>query len=375
MWEPFGLEVVDEEGNVDISSGFKLTINMENKSEEERKENGGAKSSGVGLRVRSPLAPVSTNHPFQDKGVSSSNNVNNNDDELDNTLLAASEDFFTYRRDPRPIFIPTVDHFARLSDEMILHIFKWLPKKTLTRCCFVSARFNKIVHTDILWTRLDLGGKNLKRGALGNIISRGVVILRLASAEIHDPIFDEEISDVNWDEYNSKLQYLDLSMCTISTHSLELLLSKCRKLKKLSLEHVKITDEICEEIAENPHLDSLNLTMCEGMTVAGVETMTLHLKKLRCLNISWTSLTAQALEIFVHNVTPDLLRLNIAGCRQTMTDRLLAVLICRCPGLVELDISDCPKLTTDGLKILSQLKALEYLSISRCYSVDVPAFL
>lgn len=388
MWEQFGLEVVDDEANVVIHESQKLLKRntMENNSEEEKavegKENGSAKSSG-GMRmvVRSPLAPVSTNEKsVYEKGVSSSgssissNNNNNNTENLDNTLIATSQDFFVYRR-YHPIIIPTVDLFSLLSDEMILHIFKWLPKKTLIRCCFVSDRFNKIVHTDILWTRLDLAGKNLKRGSLGNIISRGVVILRLASAEIHDPIFDDEISDVDWDTYKSKLQYLDLSMCTISTNSLALFLSKCRKLKKLSLEHVKLNDDICTEIAANTDIDTLNLTMCEGVSAMGVQIMAPKLQNLRCLNISWAYLTTNALEIFVNQITPELLRLNISGCRNTLTDQILTDLVRRCPGLVELDISDCPKLTTDGVKMLSQLNSLEYLSISRCYSIDVPAFL
>lgn len=354
MWEQF--EVNDDESHENQNS--------ENSNVVENKTEDAAKASGA-MRVRSPLAPVRTNK-------AAGSGVNNN--HMDNTLLATSEDFFTYRRD-RPIFIPTVDHFACLSDEMILHIFKWLPKKTLTRCSFVCRRFNKIVHTDILWTRLDLGDKNLTRGSLGNIISRGVVILRLASSEIHEPIFDEEVPDINWDTYQSKLQYLDLSMCTISTSSLQLFLSKCRKLKKLSLEHVTVTDDICEEIAANVDIDSLNMTMCEGIKELGLEVMAIKLQNLRSLNISWTSLSSIALEIFVSNVTPGLLRLNIAGCRNTMTDELLAELVQRCPGLVELDVSDCPKLTTDGLKILAQLKDLEYLSISRCYNVDVSTFL
>lgn len=367
---------MDDDGNVEenrkqkhCNKGQKL-MNDEKSSD----RNGAKGSEDMRMIVRNPLAPVDPNQAVHEKVGSSSMSNNNNDDDIENTLLATSEDFFTYRRD-RPIFIPAVDHFGRLSDEMVLHIFKWLPKKTLIRCCFVSSRFNKIVHTDILWTRLDLGDKNLKSGALGNIISRGVVILRLASTDIHEPIFDEEMSHINWHKYKSKLQFLDLSMCTITTNSLKIFLSKCRKLKKLSLEHVNVNDEICAEIAANTDIDSLNMTMCEGITAIGLHVMAVKLQNIRCLNISWTNLSDSALEIFVRNITPDLLRLNVAGCRNTMTDQLLSELIERCPALVELDISDCLKMTTDGLKILAKLKSLEYLSISRCYSVDVPTFL
>ncbi|XP_063704473.1 S-phase kinase-associated protein 2 [Culicoides brevitarsis] len=359
MWET----VDDEDGNP-----VKKSANTENKSAETEENKTENKRMSSAATVRSPLAPV------ENRGAQNNNNNNNNsaDDDLENTLLAKNEEFFVYRRD-RPVFIPAIDPFSQLSDEMILHIFKWLPKKTLIRCCFVSHRFNKIVHTDILWTRLDLGGRCLKAGALGNVISRGVVILRLASTGIPDPIFDGDLSD--WDSYESKLQYLDLSMATISTAGLELLLSKCRKLKKLSLEHVRVTDGVCDEIAANSDIDSLNMTMCEGVSATGIYAISAKLRNLRCLNICWTNLTTGALEVFVKNVTPDLLRLNIAGCRNTMTDAILKQLVRQCPNLVELDVSDCPKLTTEGLKCLGSLKSLEYLSIARCYIVDVTAFL
>jgi F-box and leucine-rich repeat protein 1 (S-phase kinase-associated protein 2) len=54
-------------------------------------------------------------------------------------------------------------------------------------------------------------------------------------------------------------------MCVISRHSLKQLLSKCRKLKKLSLEHVKLDSSVVDEISENTKMEVLNLTMCEGL--------------------------------------------------------------------------------------------------------------
>uniref|UniRef100_A0A336MLE4 CSON003285 protein n=1 Tax=Culicoides sonorensis TaxID=179676 RepID=A0A336MLE4_CULSO len=385
MWEELGLHVITEEENTENSNKLPVKLNsMENvnKKDDDVKEISDSKEEELDVTlensklVRCPLAPVSTNQKIvqQSKSDNSVVSLSSNSNNTANELFASNQDWFLYRTN-RACFETKVDHFSRLSDEIILHIFKWLPKKALTRCCFVCTRFNKIVHTDILWTRLDLGGKSLKKGALGNVITRGVVILRLAQADIHEPIFDDEISNVDWEEYHSKLQYLDLSMATISESALELFLSKCRKLKKLSLEHVKINEDVLVEIGANSQIDSLNLTMCEGITQIGVQVIGIRLKNLRCLNISWTNLTQRALEIFVQYITPELLRLNIAGCRTTMTDQILAALVDRCPKLVELDISDCPKLTTEGLKVLLKLKSLEYLSISRCYTVDVPAFL
>lgn len=80
-----------------------------------------------------------------------------------------------------------LDNFSRLSDEMILSVFKWLPKKALIRCSLVSHRFDRLSQDESLWTRLDLAGKVLQPHALGRILMRGVVILRLAQCKVRSP--------------------------------------------------------------------------------------------------------------------------------------------------------------------------------------------
>lgn len=120
--------------------------------------------------------------------------------------------------------------------------------------------------------------------------------------------------------FESKLQYLDLSMVTITKPSLKMLLGRCRQLKKLSLEHVPLNDEICNEIGKNTGLEALNLAMCSGLEAWSIRKMMENLKQLNSLNISWTNLTIDAVTSLVTNVTPNLMRLNIAGCRRTMYD-------------------------------------------------------
>ena len=43
----------------------------------------------------------------------------------------------------------------------------------------------------------------------------------------------------------SRVQYLDLSMATVSTEGLEQLFSTCYHLRKLSLENCEVNDTIC----------------------------------------------------------------------------------------------------------------------------------
>lgn len=109
-------------------------------------------------------------------------------------------------------------------------------------------------------------------------------------------------------------------MAVISKASLKLFLSKCRRLKKLSLEHIPLDAGILKEISENKDLESLNMTMCEGIETNSLKTVLTNLKNLRSLNISWTSLSIDCVKTFVENLTPNINQLNIAGCRKSMTD-------------------------------------------------------
>lgn len=207
------------------------------------------------------------------------------------------------------------DYFETLAEELILQIFKWLPKKALLRCNLVCKQFNRVAQDDSLWTRLDLGCRNIRKTALGTILNKGVIILRLSQAEIGEPIFDTLKH-----EDNIKLQYLDLSMAVISTNALASLLAKCRQLIKLSLEHVTVSTDVCYEIAKNKNLEALNMTMCEGITTAGLTKIIRELKSLRSVNLSWAFLNAECVAMFVQNISPNILQLNIAGCRKTMSN-------------------------------------------------------
>lgn len=121
---------------------------------------------------RSPLATIGNATPIKSPESEDVKKAINND-----------ESFFMYhRRDPR--LYTGEDNFAKLSDEVLLLIFKWLPKKTLSRCSLVNQRFHRVVQDESLWTRLDLAGKTIQPYALGRILMRGTIILRLAQSKV-----------------------------------------------------------------------------------------------------------------------------------------------------------------------------------------------
>lgn len=72
-----------------------------------------------------------------------------------------------------------------MSDELILAVFRWLPKFMLARCAQVCRRWKRLAFDESLWRRLDLGGKTLNPGVVGRVILRGSCILRLAKAEVN----------------------------------------------------------------------------------------------------------------------------------------------------------------------------------------------
>uniref|UniRef100_A0A182IZJ0 F-box domain-containing protein n=1 Tax=Anopheles atroparvus TaxID=41427 RepID=A0A182IZJ0_ANOAO len=322
-------------------------------------------------KTRIPLTNVSNNVSQRSQKLSATCN-DLSEHPRKPTSAPYDETFFLYRKCyERPIGNEE-DPFNHLSDEVLLHVFKWLPKKTLLRCGEVNLRFNRVSKDETLWVRMDLSCRRMKTDALSDLLNRGVAVLRMSQASIVRP--SQCVPDLAFTQ-RTKLQYLDLSMCIVDKDVLQALLASCRSLVKLSLENVPLNDSVCAEIAENRSLESLNLTMCQGITASAIRAMAKGLTKLQSLNVGWAYLSSVAVSELVHNLTPYMLRLNLAGCRSTITNEGLAVLVKRCPRLLELDLSDCTQLTSEAIQLVCKLRKLEYLSLSRCYNINVTSYL
>ena len=88
-----------------------------------------------------------------------------------------------------PVYPSGPNHFDKLSDEIIIQIFKWLPKHILSKLGIVSKRFNRLSFDDSFWRRLDLGTKTVPPGVPGLVMARGCVIFRAARATLTSPVF------------------------------------------------------------------------------------------------------------------------------------------------------------------------------------------
>ncbi|XP_052102634.1 S-phase kinase-associated protein 2-like [Mytilus californianus] len=262
------------------------------------------------------------------------------------------------------------DYFAELSDEVILNIFKWLPRFTLAKCARVCHRWSRLVADDHLWKRIDLSNRTLSPGVLGNVLRRGVQILRLAKSEIEGPVFICSPKVLSFTRL-SRVQYLDLSMASITTPILQELLSVCTHLKKLSLEHCPLNDEICRYIAENKNLEVINMSMCQGITVNGLMPICNNCTRLESLNVAWTGIHRHSVVYLSLCLPQSIEKLNISGCRENITDEEILQLVKRCYRLRELDLSDSTVITCNSIRYLTQhLKRLEYIALSRCYRIS-----
>ncbi|XP_050360162.1 S-phase kinase-associated protein 2-like [Nymphalis io] len=251
------------------------------------------------------------------------------------------------------------DTFSMLPDELVLAVLRWLPKRALAHCALVCKRLYRLACDETLWQRLDLGNKTLAKDALGRILARKPVIVRLASSEI-----------AAWRPAAaaaaSRVQYLDLSMCSLDARTLEHALRACPALRKLSLESVALGAHAQRLIGKCTNLETLNLTMAQGITAEGLTYILEGCTGLQSLNISWCNLSEAALNVLVTMLPPKLQRLNVSGAR-IMTDEMVSALVARCPRLLDLDVSDCSRLGVAALGALLALGRLEHLALSRCY--------
>ncbi|KAF6019406.1 Skp2 [Bugula neritina] len=265
-------------------------------------------------------------------------------------------------------------HFMFVADEVILSIFQKMPKPdTCKMCKSVQAveAYSCHLYDESLWRRLDFGGRILKGGVLGNtILDRGVEFLRLASAEIGDFTLGKKC----FTQFH-KLQYLDLTMASISQNALSQLLSRCKQLRKLSIENLAINDDICRLIAQNVFLTTLNCAMVSGLTCKGLEKIFNSCPLLDELNIGWIKLSHSDVGLVISKLPPNLIRLNFSGCREFMDDHNLDRLVSCCNQLRELDVSDSLGLTEQSVySIVRELKYLNTLHLSRCYYISPSSY-
>ncbi|XP_050185238.1 S-phase kinase-associated protein 2 isoform X1 [Myiozetetes cayanensis] len=219
-----------------------------------------------------------------------------------------------------------------LPDELLLAIFAYLPLKDLLKVSVICKRWHRLAFDESLWQTLDLTGGNLLPGVLGQLLPAGVTVFRCPRACIGNPLFKTT--------QLLRLQYLDLSNCTMSVADLQSILCLCERLQNLSLEGLVLSDIII---------------------------------KLEELNLSWCDFTATHVKSAVSHITSQVNQLNLSGYRENLQIADVKTLVERCPFLVHLDLSDSMMLKPECFQYFRQLMFLQHLCLSRCYQISPAA--
>ncbi|KAH9523499.1 F-box protein of unknown function [Bulinus truncatus] len=270
------------------------------------------------------------------------------------------------------------DRFARVSDEILLRIFHYLPRHMMCTCALVCRRWARIVCDVSLWRRMDMAGRPLKVGVLKILLERGVEVLRLNRSEVMGDFSstvqgapDPRRSPLS-EERMYRLQLLDMSMANVKTSLVESMLKFCPNLKKISLENIPVTEQLLINLGVNsPYLEVLNLCMCVGTTARGLSSIFENCTSLTQLNIAWTYMSEQDVKTVCQILPEQLKGLDISGNREKLNDQDVEMVCSRCPNLQDLDLSDSTEITNVTIDLISEhLKKLQKISFSRCYALS-----
>ncbi|KAK7603508.1 hypothetical protein V9T40_003507 [Parthenolecanium corni] len=268
----------------------------------------------------------------------------------------------------------TKDYFSILPDEVLLLIFKAIQfKPALVNCACVCRRWKNVAFDADLWFRIDLSQRTIEPGIMEEVLCKKPVVLKMSQTKVVTPML-KNVDDAS-PNLLSKIEYLDLSMASISPNELEILLRTCHNLVKLSLEFVGLSEGVCKEISKNSKLSVLNLAQAGNLNDTSLKIILTNCLKLNELNVAWTSLNASAIKCLCQYVSKDIDRLNLSGCVKEITDSHVATLALRCNKLKELDLSDATGITDGSIhSICDNLNKLEIISLSRCYNINPASY-
>ncbi|VDD96424.1 unnamed protein product [Enterobius vermicularis] len=347
-------------------------------------------------RVKNHLPKVGSNDSdlFDDNcsgGVSPEstclNNSFYNDTNVANALLIRPDIANTYRTPGSSRYAArftncdtAVDYFDKMEipSEIIITIFKYLNKKDLMCAIMTCKRFYNAGSDSSLWETADVSERILSENAVHALLARGVKVLKLTGSTVHSSsLKTPPLSPCVLREF-ARVNYLDCSKAVFSNISVVVaLLARCSALQGLAFENNFLDDQVCKEISKNSGLRYLSLPMCSGYTSLGLKEICKGCKSLIEANFAWSSFNADHVEILCNCLPASLLRLDISGIidPHALLDKDVVKLTRTCPKLIDIDMSDCPSVTSVSIKRLLGLSSLKGLTLSRCYGIDVTTFM
>ncbi|XP_041968610.1 F-box/LRR-repeat protein 7-like [Aricia agestis] len=250
-----------------------------------------------------------------------------------------------------------------LPDELMIHLFKFLPLTSLITCESVCLRWKKIAGDPVLWRKITIvysgkpGQSEVSEKNLEIILTHRNLIRNLRVQYVYSY---SVIKDVI--EECCNLISLELVMCRISKEFEEHIL-KWPKLRKISLKNSIVLDtgtEISIDFSKFQDLSYLALSdfglspvNCYGLLQCN-NLCHIYIEKIKTLELSY-------IKDLIISKQHIVVTLHIYG--GSSVDDSCLQLLAKCTNLKDLAIIRSENLTDDGLVALESLKNVEHLQI------------
>ena len=326
-----------------------------------------------------------------------------------------------------------------LPDEVILNVLKFLQLPDLIRCGSVSKRIRFVSFIESLWQKIDImnignSRKIVSTDLIKRIINRGCKYLSLRGCNVTGnlkysdfcldsnywnyqlfqfpvaptlphpllPAQTEFVFDSSSDSSDCESEYrksrylekqnktktkfgtsqlisLDLTQCHVEQRVMNVLLTACHSLKKLSLRKVSLTPYMFQIICKRngQTLQSLDLTATNGpgtiqkFLPSDMLLILNNCVKLKEVDFSGCRLSETCMELLVNNLSPSVEKLSLGASGIQAVDKHIAALVLRCKRITSLNLASRINLTDISLtSILENLKStLEELDVSCCENI------
>ena len=259
-------------------------------------------------------------------------------------------------------------HLEGLPDEILLKILSFMDIKGVYHCGKVSKRLRAISNDKLLWSKLNLVGRQFHYGFIEKAVQNGCEYLKLHLSHVNGG----KKSEVPW-----KLKYLGISLPSDIQWVRAVpkgVLENCHALQKLSIDNLVLDGVDVDQICLNG--ETLRILSLEGCHI-DFSKRTELLQKLftKCSNLTELNMSSEFGSFskkllhdrhafaLVDNLTPNILKLNLAS-QSFVGDKHVNTLVRRCTKITELDLS-LTSITNDSIvSIVKHLKSLEKLRVS-----------
>ena len=255
-----------------------------------------------------------------------------------------------------------------LPDELLLKIFSYMNMQELLQYGQVSKRIRAICSDKSFWEDTYVVKKKVKAEFIKFILDRNCNLL----------VIDKTVIDgcVKLNK-TSELAYLSLFCCNLDAtkNFYHEILNSCCSLESLRMNSMKhssniVLQNLCKRNEKT--LFSLDLAECQWISKNSLLVISKHCTELTQIDFRSTNISQDAMDIFVSALSPNVETVCLACNGETMTDRLIEILVSRCNKITEFDLDDAMLLTDASItSIIKHLKqSLRYLDLSHCPKIS-----